>query len=327
MLYLGMNIGGTKCSVALGEYCKDKGMQLRVSSEPRDTKAYEPLQLIDLLCEDIVTILSRKGVLLEEVKGVGISCGSPLDSSRGLILSPPNLPGWNSIAIVARIEQKLGLPAWLANDANAGALAEWYFGAGQGKNNLVFLTFGTGMGAGIIAEGHLIKGASDMAGEIGHMRLAEYGPVGYGKMGSFEGFCSGGGIAQLAQMRVREELQAGHTVELLGNTPLEKLTAKQVGEAAAARDPLALEIMENVGIQLGKGLAVLIDLLNPELIVIGSIFARCENLLAPAAQSVIEQEALSYAYEACRVVPAQLSETNGDMAALSVAVYYSDFVK
>ena len=100
----------------------------------------------------------------------------------------------------------------MQNDANAGAIAEWKYGAGKGYNNLIFLTFGTGMGAGLILNGKLYSGTTDLAGEVGHIRLAEMGPVGFGKAGSFEGFCSGGGIAQLAQIKVREKLQMGEKV-------------------------------------------------------------------------------------------------------------------
>ena len=138
---------------------------------------------------------ARSCSTLGDISAIGISCGGPLNSKKGVILSPPNLPGWDNIEIVNIIKDRLDVPAKLQNDANACALAEWKYGAGRGSNNMIFLTFGTGFGAGLILDGRLYNGVNCMSGEIGHVRLTEYGPVGYGKAGSCEGYCSGGGIA------------------------------------------------------------------------------------------------------------------------------------
>lgn len=187
---------------------------------------------------------------------------------------------------------------------------------------MAFLTFGTGLGAGLILNGRLYAGASDLAGEAGHIRLERFGPVGYGKAGSFEGFCSGGGIAQLAVSLLREEWQAGRRPSLCpAPEAAGAVTARSVADAARRGDPLALRVMGLCGEQLGRGLSILIDLLNPECIVIGSIFARCRDLLWPAAERVIEAETLPAARRACRVLPAALSESVGDLAALTVAFY------
>ena len=168
-------------------------------------------------------------------------------------------------------------PPFMENDANACALAEWRWGAGQGCRSMAFLTFGTGLGAGLILDGRLYRGACGMAGELGHWRLSDYGPTGYGKEGSFEGFCSGGGIRQLAEtLAALRERQKGAPVSM-GPGPL---TARVVAQAAGKGDPLALEVLDHVARQLGRGLALLVDLLNPECIVIGSVYARCEGLAA-----------------------------------------------
>lgn len=147
-----------------------------------------------------------------EIAGIGISCGGPLDSRRGVILSPPNLPGWDEVPVKAYFERETGAPAMLRNDADACAVAEWRYGAGRGCRNMVFLTFGTGFGAGLILNGALYSGSCDMAGEIGHIRAPgdpAYRPVGYGKSGSFEGYCSGGGIAELGRAIALEAHPAG----------------------------------------------------------------------------------------------------------------------
>jgi len=211
----------------------------------------------------------------------------------------------------------VGVKAALQNDANACALAEWKFGAGRGTKNMVFLTFGTGLGAGLIIDGRLYAGTNDNAGELGHIRLADFGPVGYAKAGSFEGFASGGGIAQLARTAVMEQRQAGKKVSWCDSP--DNITARQVAEAAAAGDELALQVMETSAAFLGKGLSIVIDILNPEVIVIGSIYARNEAMMRPVMQRVIDREALSLSARVCRVVPAALGEQIGDFAALSVA--------
>ena len=210
--------------------------------------------------------------------------------------------------------------AFLQNDANACALAEWRFGAGRGTSDMVFLTFGTGLGAGIIANGRLLGGRSGMGGECGHIRLAPSGPVGYGKAGSFEGFCSGGGIAQLGRFRAEAALKAGRPLPWCPTeADLPSVSAKTIGDAADRGDSDALAVYEESGRRLGEGLSILIDILNPECIVIGSIFARSEHLLRPSMERVIAAEALPQSASVCRVVPAQLGEAIGDIASLAIA--------
>ncbi len=252
---------------------------------------------------------------------IGISCGGPLDSEEGVIYSPPNLPGWDSVPIVEIFKKEFNVPVEVQNDANACALAEWMMGAGVGTKNMIFLTFGTGMGAGLILNGQLYTGTNDLAGEVGHIRLAEDGPVGFGKAGSFEGFCSGGGIAQLAVSMVSEKLQKGELVDFCPSEDrLNKITARAVFEAAIAGDPVAEEIVHISAAFLGKGLAILIDVLNPECIVIGSIYTRNEELLKPLIEKVLKPEAIPAARNVCKIVPAVLGDNIGDYAALCVAL-------
>ncbi|MDQ0109532.1 glucokinase [Chitinophaga terrae (ex Kim and Jung 2007)] len=318
-MIVGFDIGGTKCAVILGEEVSDSRLEIRDKIIlPTDKPVYE---MIDALYKHTELLLERNAVSLDAVQGIGISCGGPLSSRRGMILSPPNLPGWDNIPIVEMSVKKFNKPVLLQNDANACAMAEWKYGAGRGYENLVFLTFGTGMGAGLILNGKLYSGTTDLAGEVGHLRLSDMGPVGFGKAGSFEGWCSGGGIAQLAQIRVRQRLQMGEKVSFCSKLEdLPGLTAKMVAEAAYRGDATAIEIYRDCGTYLGKALALLIDILNPEVIVIGSIYGRAQSLLEPAMREVLEREAIRTSYEACRIMPASLSENIGDIAALSLAV-------
>ena len=189
-MLLGFDIGGTKCAVIIGEVSREVGIAiLAKQSMLTDLPVYE---MIDLLFSTAEQMLQEQQISVDQLDGIGISCGGPLSSKKGLILSPPNLPGWDNVPIVDLAEKRFKRKVLLQNDANACAVAEWKYGAGQGYDNLIFLTFGTGMGAGLILNGQLYSGISDLAGEVGHIRLSDNGPVGFGKTGSFEGFCSGG---------------------------------------------------------------------------------------------------------------------------------------
>ena len=317
-MLLGFDIGGTKCAVILGTTDENENLQI-IQKEvlPTNKPVYT---MIESLFSAAELMLQRQHITSNTLQGIGISCGGPLNSKRGVILSPPNLPGWDNIPIVQLTKERFGKNVMLQNDANACAVAEWKYGAGKGYNNIIFLTFGTGMGAGLVLDGRLYSGTTDLAGEVGHLRLAETGPVGFGKMGSFEGFCSGGGIAQLAQMKVRAKLQMGEKVSFCNSMDeLPDLTARIVAEAAYQGDTVAIDIYKTCGLYLGKGLSLLIDILNPEVIILGSIYGRAKDLVEPYMMQTIKEEAIYDSYSACKIVPAGLSENIGDMAALSLA--------
>ena len=325
MNLIGIDVGGTKCAVSLG--CSDGNGTVKVlhKCEKRLTAKRPPEPVLEELLQDVKQCIAMSETPPE---AIGISCGGPLDSKRGLVLSPPNLLGWDHVEIVKFFRDATGIPTYLCNDANAGALAEWRMGAGKGTQNMVFMTFGTGLGAGLILNGQLYEGTSDSAGELGHIRLAPFGPVGYGKTGSFEGFCSGGGIAQLAKTYVMEQLQMGKHPEICPTAEdLDSLTAEKVCNAARQGDSLAKRIVETCGHMLGVGLSIVLDLLNPERVVIGSVFTRARDLLWPAAEAVILEEALEYTRQVCQVVPCGLTESVGDIAALTVADYYLERAK
>ena len=314
MVFLGFDIGGTKCAVSLGE-SKAGEARILVRRELATPPGWR--EAVDVMFGIADEMLEGSGA--ERPAAVGFSCGSPLDAARGVIQAPPNLPNWVDVPITRMASERFGLPSFLENDANACALAEWRWGAGRGVDNMVFLTFGTGMGAGLILDGRLYRGASGDAGEVGHMRLASFGPAGYGKEGSFEGFCSGGGIAQLAELFARRAVQRGETPAYWqsGISP----TAKSVADAARAGDETAREVIAYCAAKLGSGLSIIVDVLNPNRIVIGSIYSRCEDLFAEAVRAVIDSECLPSTAPVVSVVPAQLGDGIGDYAALCVAEY------
>jgi glucokinase len=317
---IGLDIGGTKCAVILGQLDDGGGIKVLDKAVYITADFAGPDKMLPQLKSGISQLLSQNQLSPAEISSIGISCGGPLDSKRGVVLSPPNLPGWDDVHIVEYFNQQFSIPTAVQNDANACALAEWKFGAGRGTQNMIFLTFGTGLGAGLILDGRLYSGTNDNAGEVGHIRLDNFGPVGYGKAGSFEGFCSGGGIAQMARLKAMEKLQMGEKVSFCkGLKDLQSITAQIVAEAANNEDALAKEIFDICGTYMGRGLSVLIDILNPECIVIGSIFVRAGHLLIPSLEKALQSEALPLARKVCRIVPAELDEQIGDIASLSVA--------
>jgi len=313
--YLGFDIGGTKCSIVLGD--KDFNIYEKIFFETKTERGY---QVILNEFKDHVYQLFNTYDQKDLIK-IGISCGGPLDSKKGIIKSPPNLPGWDNVPIVDFFKKEFHVDVEVQNDANACAIAEWMMGAGVGTENMIFLTFGTGMGAGLILNGKIYSGTNDLGGEVGHVRMADDGPVGFGKAGSFEGFCSGGGIAQLGKSHVLKKIEAGEPVKFCPRIEsVDDITAKSVFEAAISGDKDAKEIVEVSASYLGKGLAILIDILNPECVVIGSIYARNEQIFKPLIYKVLEKEVIPEALEVCKIVPAKLGDEIGDYAALCVAL-------
>ncbi|RIV22930.1 ROK family protein [Alicyclobacillaceae bacterium I2511] len=299
---IGIDIGGTKCIVSLAEWVDNKlqfkKVQRFLTMPQRGPEAI--LGHIESIVKDMMKVEAN-------IAAIGISCGGPLDSLKGIIMSPPNLPGWESVRIVERMAARFDIPIYLENDANADALAEWLFGAGRGANNLVFMTFGTGLGAGLIMNGHLYTGAHGMAGELGHWRLSEeFGPINYGKTGSFQGYCSGNGIVMWYH-------------HLLGQQDA-MLTAEEIAILARKGDELAQRVYRQSGEVLGQGLALLIDLLAPDIIIIGGIFSYSYDLIGTYVEKVIDNESLKVLRQSCTIKPSVLGQDIGNYAGCIVAV-------
>lgn len=305
--FIGLDIGGTKSAVSLGAVENGEIEILAREEYPTQGTPAKTLEKFDGFF--------KKYVAQYPIERVGISCGGPLNSHTGEIVCPPNLPLWHHFNIVEYVENRYRLTAKLENDANACALAEWRFGAGKDTQDMIFLTFGTGLGAGVISGGRLLVGANGNAGEAGHIRLSKFGPVGYHKRGSFEGFCSGAGIAELAKLMSKKEKILPKFMQ-----SDEKVTTKQLAEAAKNGDSFALKVFKKSGDMLGRGLSVLIDLFNPEKIVIGGVFMRSGELLIPSMEKRIKKEALKESLAVCKIVPAKLQENIGDFAAIAVAL-------
>jgi glucokinase len=310
----GVDIGGTKTAVLVSLGAPSVLDRIEFPTAP--AKGPEPaLRQIKAGIRDLLAKHRLKPT------AIGVSCGGPLDHIGGIIQAPPNLSTWVDVPIKAILEEEFGVTCRVENDANAGAVAEHRFGAGQGCRNMVFLTMGTGLGAGIITDGKLYHGANDFAGEIGHVRLTRSGPVGYHKAGSVEGWASGGGMVQVAAKTVAAALKRKDPTVLAALYRQGKtITARDVAMAANKGDAVATRILQSTSRRLGETLAILVDILNPERIVIGGLAMRLGDTLLGPARKVMLREALPYSTAVCQVVPAQLDERIGDIAALCVAM-------
>lgn len=299
-MILGLDIGGTKTAVVVGT---ERGeilsrLQFATDSERGFENAFSQLS---------ATIAQVASSAPKPVKAISVSIGGPLDILNGVIQSPPNLPGWNNIPLKDLLVKRFSLPVFVEHDGNAGALAEYYFGAGRGCRNVVFLTMGTGLGAGLILDRRVYRGTTDTAGELGHIRIAEDGPLCYGKPGSLEGYGSGAGMARLAHIMFPS---------LWGDST----TVSDVYGAWKQGSPEARRVFERAGFYLGRGFAMIADLINPERIILGGLGIRIGDAFLPSAEKVFRQEALPQSSAACSIVPAQLGEAIGDVASLCAAL-------
>ena len=305
-MLLGLDIGGTKTAAVLG----DRSGSTTARREIRSPHEHPPSTMVDIIVALARDLMRDAGK--GAVQAVGVSIGGPLDSEAGVILGPPHLPGWDNVPLRAMLEERLALPTFVEHDARTGALAEWRFGAGRlasGRrvSDLVFLTLGTGLGAGVITGGRLLHGSSSRTAEAGHWRMAADGPEIFGKRGSWESYCSGAGIAALAGWRFPHRFAATSVAEL--------------ASLARAGDADAGAIFEESSRMLGQGIALLCDLFAPDVVVLGSLGVRLGDLLLAGAGAAVHAEALPMVAGRCRLVPAALGERIGDVAALCAALY------
>jgi glucokinase len=306
-MILGFDIGGTKTAAVIGNRSGEIRWkkQFATASKRGFKKTF-----VEIVSAGAEAIRSSP----EPVTAISVSIGGPLDVLNGVIQSPPNLPGWDDIPLKRLLSEQFKLPVYVEHDGNAGALAEFFFGAGRGCRNIVFLTMGTGFGAGLILDGRLYRGTTDTAGEIGHIRIAEEGPLCYGKAGSLEGFCSGTGMAKLAQSMFPSHWGSTATV-------LDLYDAFRHGSHEAR------QVFERAGLYLGRAFAMIGDLLNPERIILGGIGMRIGDAFLPVAERVFNEESLPQANKACKIVPAQLGESIGDVAALCAALDQGELIQ
>ncbi len=302
---LGLDIGGTKTTVLAGSATGEVFERRRLASHAQTGFARMWAQ-ITAAADELVASRGRP-------TAVGVSIGGPLDHRRGIVYSPPNLPGWDGVRLKDRLSDRYGAPTYVEHDAKAGLLAEWYFGAARGHRNVAFLTVGTGLGCGLLLDGRLYRGASDSSGEIGHWRMTMRGPAAYGKRGSWEAYSSGTGLPRLARHLCPQREWSG------------SMTAEDLVAMARSGDRDAARVVRTSATWLGRGIAQLIDLLDPDLVILGTLAVRAGDLYLPVVQRVVQREAITGSGPG-RIVAAGLGERLGDVAALSAAIHHGDLL-
>lgn len=307
-LIAAVDIGGTKIALGLSDL---EGRALPFRRFPTRVER-GPHRVVEQALDELAGMSAEAG---GRVVAVGVGCGGPLSRSRGLILSPPNLPGWDEFPVVDLLRERLSVPVLLDNDANAAALGEHQYGAGRGAENLVYVTISTGIGGGLIVNGRLVHGVGDAAGEVGHMVVAPGGPpCGCGARGCLEALCSGTSIAR----RAAERLAGGGRDSLLlgGGGGLKEITARAVAEAARAGDAVASEVWDETVEYLALGLGNVIAALAPEAVILGGgVSTAGDQLLVPLRERIRRSVKIA-PVEAVRIEQAALGGDSGVYGAL-----------
>jgi glucokinase len=314
---VGVDLGGT--NIVVGLVPIEGGEVLGFRSHPTESgrgPKFVVDRIVSMVEAAISEVAAAHGTTRGAVAGVGIGSPGPLDRSTGTVINTPNL-GWRNFPLRDLIANAVGLPATLDNDANCATYGEWWLGAGRNVDTLVGLTLGTGIGGGIVLDGEIFHGASDAAGEIGHMTIEANGrKCKCGNYGCLEAYASGPAIA----LRAVEGLEAGveSLLPALVNGRVEDITAATVYEAVVLGDPYANEVMRETAKILGAGVANMINVLNPEMVVIaGGVTRAGDHLFAPL-QAEVRKRAFRSAQEACEIVSAQLPGTAGVVGAVAV---------
>lgn len=312
---LALDIGGTKLAAGV---VRDDGTVLSFTTCPTgvaDGPETCLRRLFDLGWES----LRQAGTPPTALLGTGIGCGGPLDSTTGVLLCPPHLPGWVDIPVAALARQEYDRPAVVDNDGTAGAAGEWRFGHGKGVDHLLYLTVSTGIGGGVVLDGRTFRGAAGNGGEPGHVTVRSGGRHcrGCGRTGCLEAYASGTSIAERAAEAVAAAVARGTATTLADRTPL---TAAEVAAAARAGDPVAEEVWTETVDTLGSGLTSLVNLYEPDLVVLGGGVTRAgEQLLAPVRRIVAER-AMGPAARAVRVLRACHGDRAGLLGAAAIAL-------
>ena len=307
---LAIDLGGTKIFTAV---ISSKGQI--IAKERCLTLADEgPKVVINRILSAIDHLLSQRNINLPQLDSISIAAAGAIDSEKGLVTSSPHLPGWHDVPLRGIVKEKYKVNTFLINDASAAALGEHHFGAGRGVNNLFLLTLGTGIGGGIIINGRLYSGVSGSAGEIGHTTIDVHGPrCDCGNTGCLEALVSGTAVAKEAIRRIRQGERSSLTEIVEGK--IENITAEKVSLAAQGGDSLASEVILKAATYLGVGIANLVNIFNPEMIIIGGGIAKMGDLLLNPARQVVRERAFQLSAQAVRIVPAQLGDDAGVLGA------------
>jgi glucokinase len=313
---IGVDLGGT--NIVVGAMSLDGEREITMRSEPTmpELGAVGVADRIAGLIEDTISLVTEKeGANREAFVGIGVGAPGPLDRARGIVVVAPNL-GWRDFPLRDAIESRVGLPTTLDNDANCATLGEWWRGAARGSRHVVGVTIGTGIGGGIILNGRLHHGASDVAGEVGHTTIDSNGRrCRCGNYGCLEAYASGPAIAD----RAREALDAGDPSILpsLADYDTSRITAQTVYEAAKRGDAVAVEVVRDTARFLGAGIANLLNIFNPDVVVIAGGVTHAGDALFEPLRAEVKRRAFRPAVEACRILPGQLPGSAGMVGAVA----------
>jgi glucokinase len=314
---VGVDLGGT--NIVVGLVPIEGGEVLGLRSHPTESvrgAKFVVDRIIAMVEEAIREVTSAHGTSRAAVAGVGIGSPGPLDRKTGTVINTPNL-GWRNFPLRDLIQNQVRLPCTLDNDANCATYGEWWLGAGRGVDTLVGVTLGTGIGGGIVLGGQIYHGCSDVAGEIGHMTIDSNGRrCKCGNYGCLEQYASGPAIA----LRAAEGIEAGAETALVEMVrgDLDAITAATVYEATVHGDAYAAEVMRDTARFLGAGIASIINILNPEMVVIAGGVTRAGDTLFEPLRAEVRRRAFRSAQECCRIVPAELPGTAGVVGAAGV---------
>ena len=311
--YAGIDLGGTKIRALVA------GENGAVLGDERTATLAEdgPDAVIERIVQAARAAAAQARIEFRELRAVGVSAPGPIDTRAGVITAPPNLPGWHDVPLASILRERLGVAVLLENDANCSGLGEHQFGAGRGCRHMIYITVSTGIGAGIIIDNELYAGASGAAGEVGHMAVAAEGPMcGAAHTGCLEAFASGTGIAAQA----RRLIAAGHlprTAALAGQEP--PLSARTVHEAAKAGETQAREIIGDAARYLGIGLGSLLNIFNPQAIVLGGgVIVNMSDLMLGPAIEAARARAFEQAFADARIVLGELGDRSAALGALAL---------
>ena len=313
---IGVDLGGT--NIVAGAMPEDGSREIAIRSEPTradqgaDAVVDSIARMIDTVIAETIAETSAKR---EDFAGVGIGSPGPLDRERGIVIVTPNL-GWRNFPLRDEVSKRVALPASLDNDANCATLGEWWCGAAKGARHVIGITIGTGIGGGLILDGRLFHGASDVAGEIGHTTIDSTGRrCKCGNYGCLEAYASGPAIAA----RAREALEGGEPSILpkLVNDDLSKITAQIVYDAAKKDDDVARQVVRETANFLGAGVANLLNIFNPDVVVIAGGVTQAGTSLFEPLRAEVRRRAFRPAVEACKIVPGTLRGSAGVVGAVA----------
>lgn len=311
---IGVDLGGT--NIVVGAVTLDGSQQFGMHSIPTraDLGSDAVVERIAQLVERVAAeTMSATGASRSRILGVGIGSPGPLDRETGVVILTPNL-GWTNFPLRDRIATAVQLPATLDNDANCATLGEWWLGAARGAQQVVGLTIGTGIGGGLILNGRLFHGVSDVAGEVGHTTIDANGRrCGCGNYGCLEAYASGPAIAE----RAREALAGGEpsAMPAVVGGDLSRLSAAIVYDAAKQGDRLAQEVVRETARILGIGIANLLNIFNPEVVVLAGGVTQAGDQLFEPMRAEVRRRAFKPAVDACRIVPGALQGNAGVIGA------------